>query len=138
MIVSFSIENWMSFRDPVSFSMVASRERQHGDRVPKVEKYQTRVLPIAAIYGANASGKTNFFKALDFIQNLVIEGTAPDRLIRVEPYLLDSEYLEKPSRFKLELLIDETIYEFSFAATRKVVVGGKACSGYKHEREDSL
>jgi hypothetical protein len=66
---------WMSFRDSVSFSMVASRERQHGDRVPKVPKYQTRILPVAAIYGGNASGKTNFFKALSFVKGLVVRGT---------------------------------------------------------------
>ena len=122
MIISFSIENWMSFRDPVSFSMVASRERQHGERVPKVEKYQTRILPVAAIYGANASGKTNFFEALKFVRSLVVNGTAPDKMISVKPYRLDSRYRRKPSRFRLELLIDETIYDFSFAVTRKAVI----------------
>ena len=125
MIISFSIENWMSFRDSVSFSMVASRERQHGDRIPKVEKYQMRILPVAAIYGANASGKTNFFKALNFVRNLVLEGTGPDKPIPVEPYRLANGYTEKPSRFRIELLIDGTIYEFSFAATRRAVVEEK-------------
>lgn len=125
MIVSFSIENWMSFRDSVSFSMVASRERQHGDRVPKVAKYQTRILPIAVIYGGNASGKTNFFKALSFVKDLVLRGTGPDSLIPVEPYRLDSSSADKPSRFRLELLINEIIYDFSFAVTRKAVVEEK-------------
>ena len=125
MIVSFSIENWMSFRDTVSFSMVASRERQHGERVPRVEKYQTRILPVAAIYGANASGKTNFFRALKFVKNLVVEGTGIDRLIPLEPHRLVSGHMEKPSRFKLELLVEETIYEFSFAATRKAIIEEK-------------
>jgi hypothetical protein len=46
-------------------------------------------------------------------------------LIPVEPYRLDSDSLEKPSRFKLELLIDEIIYEFSFAVTRKAVTHEK-------------
>ena len=50
MIISFSVENWMSFRHSVTFSMVASRERQHGDRLPKLGKYNTRVLPVAAIW----------------------------------------------------------------------------------------
>ena len=125
MVISFSIENWMSFRDPVSFSMVASRERQHGERVPKIEKYQTRILPVAAIYGANASGKTNFFRSLKFVKNLVVKGTVPDKMISVEPYRLDSKYMKKPSQFRLELLIDETIYEFSFAVTRKAVIEEK-------------
>ena len=125
MIISFSVENWMSFRDPVSFSMVASRERQHGDRIPKVEKYQMRILPVTAIYGANASGKTNFFRALGFIRNLVLEGTGPDRLIPVEPHRLINGYMEKPSRFRMEMLVDKTIYEFSFAVTRRAVVEEK-------------
>ena len=96
MIISFSVENWMSFRDRTTFSMVASRERQHGERVPKLGKYQTRVLPIAAIYGGNASGKTNFFKALSFAKTLVVEGTRPDSLIPIETFRLDDE-VEKPA-----------------------------------------
>lgn len=125
MIVSFSLENWTSFRNQVTFSMVASRERQHGDRVPKLGKYQTRVLPVAAIYGGNASGKTNFFKALSFAKALVVKGTQPDSLIPVEPFRLDAKVADQPSRFGFELLIDEIIYEFSFAVTRKAVLEEK-------------
>jgi hypothetical protein len=121
MLVSFSLENWMSFRKPVTFSMVASRERQHGHRVPKLRKYQARVLPIAAIYGGNASGKTNFFKALSFAKSLVVKGTQAECLIPVEPFRLDAKEVDQPSRFGFELLIDEVIYEFSFAVTRKAV-----------------
>ncbi len=122
MIINFSVENWMSFRDQATFSMVASRERQHGERVPKLGKYQARVLPIAALYGGNASGKTNFFKALHFAKRLVVRGTRPDSLIPVETFLLDDERTNHPSRFVFELLIDETIYDFSFAVTRKAVL----------------
>ena len=122
MIISFSVENWMSFRDRTTFSMVASRERQHGERVPKLGKYQTRVLPIAAIYGGNASGKTNFFKALSFAKTLVVEGTRPDSLIPIETFRLDDRWKSQPSRFAFELLIDETIYEFRFAVTQKEVL----------------
>ncbi len=122
MIISFSVENWMSFRDQATFSMIASRERQHGKRVPKLGKYQTRVLPIAAIYGGNASGKTNLFKALSFAKTLVVKGTRLDSLIPIEPFRLDGKGTNRPSRFAFELLIDETIYEFSFAVTRKAVL----------------
>ncbi|MBF0461740.1 MAG: ATP-binding protein [Magnetococcales bacterium] len=125
MIVSFSLENWMSFRNQVTFSMVASRERQHGERVPKLGKYQTRVLPIGTIYGGNASGKTNFFKAISFSRTLVIKGTQPDSLIPVRPFRLDANGPEQPSRFAFVLLIDEVIYEFSFAVTRKAVLEEK-------------
>ncbi len=78
MLVRFTLENWMSFRAPVTFSMVASKERQHGARLPRVAKYQTRLLPIAAIYGGNASGKTNFFRALGFAKGFIIRGSLRD------------------------------------------------------------
>lgn len=125
MLVSFTLENWMSFRNKVTFSMTASKEKQHGDRVPKISKYPIRILPIAAIYGGNASGKTNFFKALSFAKALVVKGTQPDNLIPVEPYRLDANYADMPSRFTFELLINETIYEFSFAVNRKEVLEEK-------------
>jgi len=125
MIISFSIENWMSFRDKVTFMMTASKERQHSERVPKLPKYQTRNLPIATIYGGNASGKTNFFKALNFAKGLVVKGTRPESLIPVEPFKLDARAAEKPSRFSFELLINEIIYEFSFSATRKAILEEK-------------
>ena len=122
MILSFSLENWMSFRDKVTFSMVASKERQHGERVPRLRRHKTRVLPIAAIYGGNASGKSNFFVALAFVRWLVTKGAPMDAQIDVQPFQLDAEAAKHPSRFSLELLVDETIYEFSFAVTRQAVV----------------
>lgn len=125
MLIRFSVENWMSFRDSATFSMVASRERQHGDRVPKLAKYRMRVLPVAAIYGGNASGKTNFFKALSFVKAFVIRGTQPDGLIPVDTFRLDSGSERTPSRFTFELLIGEDIYEFSFSLNRKAVVEEK-------------
>ena len=121
MIVRFSLENWMSFRNQVTFSMVASRERQHGGRVPNCGKYQTRLLPIAALYGGNASGKTNFCKALNFAKSLVVKGTQPDSQIPIVPFRLDAMATERPSRFGFELLIDEMMYDFSFAVTRSAI-----------------
>ncbi len=122
MLIRFTLENWMSFGQPVEFSMVAGRERQHGARVPRVSKYPVRVLPIAAIYGGNASGKTNFFRALNFARMLVVRGTQPDSLIAIEPFRLDRTIAERPSRFGFELLVGEDIYAYDFAVTRREVV----------------
>lgn len=125
MLISLTLENWMSFRDQIQFSMVASKERQHGDRVPRLAKYQTKILPIAAIYGGNASGKTNLFRALNFAKRLVVNGTQPDALIPVDAFRLDAQVVDQPTRFCLELLINEVVYEFSFAVNRRVVLEEK-------------
>jgi len=125
MLISFTVENWMSFRDPATFTMVASRERQHGERVPRLAKYRMRVLPVAAVYGGNASGKTNFFKALSFAKSFIVRGAQPDSLIPVDSFRLDAAMAKQPSRFSFELLVGETIYELSFALNRKAVVEEK-------------
>ena len=127
MLIKFTVKNWMSFRNETSFSMIATRERQHRERVPSVNKYKTSVLPIAAIYGGNASGKTNFFKALNFAKELVVKGTQPDSQILVETFLLDVDTKggEQPSYFSFELLVDEIIYEFSFTVTRNKILEEK-------------
>lgn len=124
MLLSFSVENWMSLRDRVSFSMFAGQESQHGERLPKLSKYRKKVLPIAAIYGGNASGKTNFFKALSFVKKLVVKGTQPDGLILCEPFRLD-ESTKNPSCFCFELLIEDDIYEYSFSVTQQAVIEEK-------------
>jgi uncharacterized protein len=126
MLIRFSIENWMSFQSRATFTLVASRERQHGERIPKIPKFNLGILPIAAVYGGNASGKTNLFKALDFAKKLVVKGTQPSSLIPVEPFKLDSaQKQDQPSHFDFELLIDETIYAFSFSTTRNGIVEEK-------------
>jgi len=114
MILRFAVENWMSYRDRVEFSMIASRERQHRDRLSYVNKYKTWILPIAAVYGGNASGKTNLFKALNFAKGLIVKGTHAESLLPVDRFRLDVKSAENPARFSFELLIKEMIYEFSF------------------------
>ena len=125
MIINFSLKNWKSFRDKTTFSMAASKERQHGERISRIKKYKARVLPLAAIYGGNTSGKTNFFSALEFVQEFIVHGTQPDAPISVTPFLLDDQISRQPSRFWFDLLINDTVYAFNFAVTRKKVLEEK-------------
>lgn len=121
MLIRFSVENWMSFRDEATLSMLASRERQHSERIAKINKYDMKVLPIAAIYGGNASGKTNFFKALNFAKQMVVEGVRPEGRIAVQPFLLSVQKSDAPVHFAFEILIDEIMYDFSFVLTHQAV-----------------
>lgn len=125
MLLNITIENWMSFKEKTSFSMIAGLERQHRDRTTSLKKYKTRVLPIAALYGGNASGKTNFFKAFSFLRRFIVSGPRSEGVILVEPYLLDDKSVEGPTRFSIEILIDEIIYEYSIAITKTHVIEEK-------------
>jgi hypothetical protein len=116
------MENWTSFRDKVEFSLVAGPERQHGERLARLAKYRMRVLPVTAIYGGNASGKSNLFKGLRFMQRLVARGTQPDELIQIEPFLLNSDTAGGPVAFGAEILVNDVIYDYRFSVTKRRVV----------------
>ncbi|WP_208019702.1 AAA family ATPase [Candidatus Chlorobium masyuteum] len=105
--------------------MIASREKNHRDRIPFISKYPIRILPISAIYGGNASGKTNFFKAFEFARNLVVKGTPLEGIIHVNQFLLGDQMASFPTSFSFDLLIDEVIYTFSFSISNKVIIEEK-------------
>ena len=125
MLINFSITNWMSFRDSATLTTVASKERQHGDRLPRIKKYPLRVLPITAIYGGNASGKTNLFQAIKFAKYLIVEGTQPENLIPRDYFRLDSNSPNNPTEFVFDILVEDTVYQYSFSITSFIVVEEK-------------
>jgi AAA15 family ATPase/GTPase len=125
MLIRYAFRNWLSFQEEARFSTIASNERQHNDRVARIDKFDLRVLPVAAIYGGNASGKTNFVKSLAFAKSMVVRGTQPDGPIPVSPFLLDPAALNEPCAVQFEMLVDDVIYDFSFTVTAKVVVEEK-------------
>ncbi len=113
MILMFSVENWRSFREKVTLNMTATAEKQHSERLPIIDKYRLKVLPTAALYGANGSGKTKFIEALAFFQNLVLNGTKnQSQKIPLQRFNLESDYLNKPSKFSIDVLIEGLIYTY--------------------------
>lgn len=122
MLVRLTFSNWMSFRDETTFDLIASLERQHGDRIPRVKKFRTKVLPVAALFGGNASGKSNLIEGLQFAKDLILRGTRPDKPIPVKPFKLDPQCRGLPTKFKFELLLEEDIYDYELAVTWKEVL----------------
>ena len=122
MLLRFTVENWMSFRDKTTFSMIASRERQYSGHLANVAEYNVKLLPAAAIYGGNASGKSNLIKALRFAQELVTNVSKPDDAIPVNPFRLSDRLSDQPTKFTFEILVEKSIYEYSFSVTRKRVL----------------
>lgn len=122
MLLGFSVENCLSFKEKTEFSMIATKEQQHGERVLNLEKYKNRILPISAIYGANASGKTNFIAIVTLIKQFILYGSRPDEFLPIQPHLLNHEYVDQPSNFSIGLLIDDNIYEYSFIVDKRNII----------------
>ncbi|QSH41049.1 ATP-binding protein [Lentisphaerota bacterium ZTH] len=125
MLIEFSFQNWKSFKNKTKFSMVGSLERRFNEHIPRIKKYRLKVLPVTAIYGGNASGKTNLFDAMSFIRHFVMNGPNKKGNIPIETFLLDKTIDVSKSQFSLTILIDEIIYEYSFVVSRTKVFNEK-------------
>ena len=122
MLVSFRVDNWKCFSNEVSLSMVASRERQHAKRVPFVSKYKIKLLPISAVFGANGTGKSALFSALDFARQMVVESHGLNTLHLLRPNRTNQESTGRPTKFTFEILAGGTIYEYYFSLSLFYVV----------------
>jgi uncharacterized protein len=115
MLIEFSVSNFRSIKEEQTLSMIAdSSTRKNDNTFVPIEGNKLRLLNSAAIYGANASGKSNILKALttllSYIHTLNID--VDDNIPYYEPFELDKSCLSKPSIFKLSFIIEGIMYEY--------------------------
>jgi uncharacterized protein len=115
MLIQFTVENFLSFRDEAVFSMVAViNDQQHPSHVVKgVAGKDRSLLRTAAIYGANAAGKSNLIKAIQFAEELILEGTRSGRTIPVPTFKLGN-YGGQPSKFEFIFTYENILYSYGF------------------------
>ena len=120
MLIEFRVENYRSLRDEQVLTMEAGRVGDDNDiRVRKVEGHSEPLLPVAALYGANASGKTNVLTALSFMRLAVADSHrswGPTDGIPRDPFAWGPKRSE-PSTFEVGILINGVRYEYGFSAS---------------------
>jgi len=120
MLVQFSVSNFRSFRDRRILSLVASPDDTHPDNTIQVSQpSKMRLLKSAAIYGPNASGKSNLIKALAFLKRFVIDSASKFQggdAIPTSPFKLDAEWASKPSEFEVVFIHQQQRYVYGFSA----------------------
>lgn len=115
MLIRFTVENFLSFKDEVEFSMVAGRPRMHPEHVYRVpHRKDLRLLKTAVTYGANASGKTNLIMAMSFARWMIVRGSDEGGAIPVTPFRLDTSKEGAPSKFQFEIVCDSVAYIYGF------------------------
>jgi uncharacterized protein len=123
MLLKFRFSNFRSFRTEQELSLIASRPAGAGDGVFSPPGLTERVLPSAAIYGANASGKTAVIRAFEFLTNAVKLSHSqwlPDQPVPVEPFVGDDRAL--PSEFSVDFLLGGVRYQYGFAANSQAIL----------------
>lgn len=119
MLIEFRVENHRSICDEQALTMSAGRVGAPDDPRPReVGGLKTRVLPVAALYGANGSGKSNLLAALDFMRQAIIHSHRlwpPDGGIPRAPFAWGSKTSE-PSLFEMTILQEGVRYQYGFVA----------------------
>ena len=122
MLIEFRVENFRSFCDEQTFSMVCGRDNAHPGNLIPCDGFS--VAKAAAVYGSNASGKSNLIKAISAVERFVLTSATQMNLgdrISVSPFVLDAETVSQPSRFEVTVLVDGVTYVYGFAATTERV-----------------
>jgi len=104
MLVQFTIENFCSFKDEHTISFLASSDKSLLEENTFSVNDKTRLLRTTVLYGANASGKSNLFKALHFFLSYAVDSGPRMQQgdpIRVIPFLFSKETADAPSSFEL-------------------------------------
>lgn len=129
MLIEFTVGNFHSFKDPVTLSMVAAKIKARNESVNQnntiVIDDKLTLLTSAAIYGANASGKSNLIKALAFMRGFVLNSfkeTQANEKINVVPFRLNTESEKLPSLFQMVFLVDQVVYRYGFEVDCERVV----------------
>lgn len=112
MLIRFNVENFLSFNKKREFSMITGKSRSHTSHV--YNSSNLSLLKSSYIYGANASGKTNFIKSINFARKCVLNGISSVNTLE-KNYKLDEESLKKPTQFEFEILIEDKIYAYGFS-----------------------
>jgi hypothetical protein len=115
MLLEFRTGNFLSFKSKKTLSLEATSIKEHIE-TNIVQLERVHLLKGAVIYGANASGKSNFIKAMSTMIRLVSQSfdSSSTEELGIKPYLLSTETFDKPSFFEIIFLIENKRYRYGF------------------------
>ncbi|NLB41474.1 MAG: ATP-binding protein [Clostridiales bacterium] len=128
MIIQFSFKNYKSFRDEVTLDMTATKMTELNNHVANIGN--DKLLKIAAICGANASGKSNIYDAFEYMSHYVHESfnfggdseSKPrdkKRYPEVTPFLFDVNVKDEPTSFEVFFIDNQDsmqkTYQYGFS-----------------------
>ena len=127
MLIEFSVTNFRSIKEEACLSLVASRDKKHSDSNVVEPKLAENGRPIqllrsAAIYGANASGKTNLLRGLQTMRDIVLNASGSLDELPVTPFRFDPECRTLPTSFEVICVADGVRYQYGFSATPHEVI----------------
>lgn len=123
MLLNFKVKNFRSIKDEITLDLQATSDKTMKSQAV-FEQGRTPLLKMAAIYGPNASGKSNLFKAFAVFRMMILESLLRSNTTTDLPnefFKLSSETENKPSFFEMTFLIGEEIFIYGFELNKKKI-----------------
>ena len=127
MLIQFNFKNFNSFRDEATLDLSAAKMTEFSERV--ISFGGEKILPVAAVYGANASGKSNVYAAFEYMTDYVLNSFKyGDEVknfdeIRPHPFLFDKESAQADTSFEVYFTVPgdktEKSYNYGFCVGQK-------------------
>lgn len=150
MLLNFIARNARSFRDELELSMEATAiaEKAYIREIPWREGGRpAKVLPLACVFGANASGKSNLLKTMTDMRTHVLESLrneTPEGRIPRKSFLLTPRPNTEPTKYEISIVIGGVLHEYGFALNNERVLSewayrypkGRAALIFKREEQD--
>ncbi|MFA5904339.1 MAG: ATP-binding protein [Desulfobacula sp.] len=129
MLIQFKVGNVLSFSNPVIFSMVGTNAVKEFENINSfidpTKKF--KLLKSAAIYGANASGKSNLIKSISVMKSFVLNSFRDalleknERILKVTKFLLKREFEREPSIFEMVFIYKNKRYRYGFEVNEGLI-----------------
>lgn len=112
MLIGFSVRNYKSFKDEQRILLTASKIVRHKSHV--IEAGARRILKSGLIFGANAGGKSNLIRAVNFSKKIVLNGLETLDISKSH-FRIDNSYYEKPGVFEYRIYTNDHEYSYGIA-----------------------
>ena len=130
MLCQFTVKNFKSIRDEVTFDMQAAAISEHEDRIIK-DVDNELYLPVSVIYGQNGGGKSNVLEALHSLVSKVLrplyatsnnEDIAMNmKKLVIEPFAFEEETINEPTEFELFFRTALAEYRYALVVKKEVI-----------------
>ncbi len=127
MLIEFTVGNYRSFLTPMTLSLEATKLRANEKMLDEQNVFRSGDLSLlrsAAIYGANASGKSNLISAMAFMKNFVLHSAKDSQTgepTGIERFRLSTMSLQEPALFQIIFALGDKCYRYGFEIDDKIV-----------------
>ncbi len=118
MLLQFKFKNHKSFYEETILDFIATQEKRHLETTIEVNGYN--ILPVIAVHGANASGKSNLLEALQYMFKMIKDSNRIDvnEELLVYPFIFSEKSKKKNSEYEISICLGEYEYRYGFSLNK--------------------